>query len=376
LHSGLRIGLSLSGGGSRAIAFHLGCLRALHDLSILDRVDTLSCVSGGSVIGAAWAYSPGKSFEDFDFQMRAQLRRGFQLGMLGELIKPHRAVPMAASAVVWPIQDLYSKITTREPPLRRAYSRTQLLETVLADRLFERLTVTSSRRHNLRVVIGACELRTGSAFRFGSEFSGGWRYGKLFENEIPLATAVAASCAHPVALPAIDVEYEFETARGKLERRRVLLADGGLYDNLGLQVLEPGHEAAYNLHSHPCEYIICCNAGRGQDSGESLPIGWARRVPRCFELLHRRMQEISVHHLHELAQSGQIKGFAMPYLGQQDANLPWKADGFVRREQVVGYDTDFEAMSDQWIETLSQRGEQLTRILMERYLPQLVGARG
>ena len=51
------IGLALSGGGSRAIAFHLGCLRALHDLGILDRVKVLSTVSGGSVIGALYALS-------------------------------------------------------------------------------------------------------------------------------------------------------------------------------------------------------------------------------------------------------------------------------------------------------------------------------
>ena len=49
------IGLSLSGGGSRAIAFHLGCLRALHDLRILDEVRVISTVSGGSVIGALYA---------------------------------------------------------------------------------------------------------------------------------------------------------------------------------------------------------------------------------------------------------------------------------------------------------------------------------
>ena len=51
------IGLSLSGGGSRAIAFHLGCLRALHDRGILDQVRVISTVSGGSIIGAMYAYS-------------------------------------------------------------------------------------------------------------------------------------------------------------------------------------------------------------------------------------------------------------------------------------------------------------------------------
>ena len=46
------IGLALSGGGSRAMAFHLGCLRALHDEGLLDQVATISAVSGGSVLAA------------------------------------------------------------------------------------------------------------------------------------------------------------------------------------------------------------------------------------------------------------------------------------------------------------------------------------
>lgn len=44
------IALALSGGGARAMAFHLGCLRALHDLGILQRVSTITAVSGGSVL--------------------------------------------------------------------------------------------------------------------------------------------------------------------------------------------------------------------------------------------------------------------------------------------------------------------------------------
>src|SRR5919106_1722923 len=69
------IGLALSGGGSRAIAFHLGCLRALHDLGILDRVKVLSTVSGGSVIGALYALSD-EPFPAFEQRVRTTLRRG------------------------------------------------------------------------------------------------------------------------------------------------------------------------------------------------------------------------------------------------------------------------------------------------------------
>ena len=69
------IGLALSGGGSRAIAFHLGCLRALHQLNLLSRVSVLSTVSGGSVIGALYALSK-EPFPVFEERVRAVLRRG------------------------------------------------------------------------------------------------------------------------------------------------------------------------------------------------------------------------------------------------------------------------------------------------------------
>jgi len=46
-------GVSLSGGGIRAAAFHLGVLRGLHELGMLENMDYVASVSGGSWI-AAW----------------------------------------------------------------------------------------------------------------------------------------------------------------------------------------------------------------------------------------------------------------------------------------------------------------------------------
>src|SRR5438552_1583288 len=44
--------LCLSGGGFRAALFHLGALRRLNELGILSRIDTITSVSGGSIIAA------------------------------------------------------------------------------------------------------------------------------------------------------------------------------------------------------------------------------------------------------------------------------------------------------------------------------------
>src|SRR5204863_2406753 len=47
-----KVGLALSGGGFRASLFHIGVLARLAELDMLRHVEVLSCVSGGSIVGA------------------------------------------------------------------------------------------------------------------------------------------------------------------------------------------------------------------------------------------------------------------------------------------------------------------------------------
>ena len=63
-----RIGVALSGGGYRAAAFHLGTLRKLDELKILDHVDVFSTVSGGSIVGADYVLQkkPTSIYKDFE----------------------------------------------------------------------------------------------------------------------------------------------------------------------------------------------------------------------------------------------------------------------------------------------------------------------
>jgi hypothetical protein len=44
----------------------------------------------------------------------------------------------------------------------------------------------------------------------------------------------------------------------------------------------------------------------------------------------------------------------------------------LRREETIGYPTDFAAMSDVWIDRLSARGEELTRCLITQYMPEVI----
>lgn len=365
------IGLALSGGGSRAMAFHLGCLRALNDLEILQDVGVLSTISGGSVIGAYYAYTPQKSFEEFERDIRGFLRTGFQGKIMVELLKPQNLLACGSSFCATRIDGGIAHLLKREPVLQRFPSRSDLFCNILKSDIFPSLKMDSHRRKDLQVVIGACELRTGTAFRFGNSKSGGWRHGQIVSEGIDVAFAVAASAAFPILLPTLDRTFLFDK-KGQQQKHRVVLTDGGVYDNLGLQVLEPGRDSNFSLHNFPCDFLIACNAGHGQDSGKEVPWGFLTRVKRSFEVVHRRVQDSTMHRLHHLKSSGSIKGFVLPYLGQQDNSLPWKPSMLVPREDVMSYPTDFAAMPEVWIEKLSNRGEQLTRALVSYYLSDLI----
>src|SRR5579864_336960 len=49
-----KLGLALSGGGFRASLFHVGVLARLAELGILRKVEVISTVSGGSIVGALY----------------------------------------------------------------------------------------------------------------------------------------------------------------------------------------------------------------------------------------------------------------------------------------------------------------------------------
>lgn len=58
-----KLGVALSGGGFRASFFHIGLLAAMAEYDMLRHVEVLSCVSGGSIIGAHYALQVKKLLE-------------------------------------------------------------------------------------------------------------------------------------------------------------------------------------------------------------------------------------------------------------------------------------------------------------------------
>lgn len=359
------IALALSGGGARAMAFHLGCLRALHDRGILDKVKVISTVSGGSVIGATWAYSES-DFEAFDARVTAVLRRGLQWEIAREIFLSWQGAKIVATLLVaglgslilaialfalsrsrrWlsvPTTRLEAALTSLGRRLPIWASFTTAFEAALARALFGTRRMNEVARSGLTTIINACDLRTGTAFRFGSKKSGGWRYGNIVNGAPTVAKAVAASAAFPILLPPLIETFEFER-KGARSTDTVSLTDGGVFDNLGVAVLEPGREQDIS-YSFPVTHLISLNAGGGQFDGEERHYWWFGRVARSFGAVHRKAQDALYQRLHKHVETGELRAFGMIYLGQQDNRLPWHPPDLVRREQVKDYPTDFAPAS-------------------------------
>lgn len=371
-----KIGLALSGGGSRAIAFHLGCLRALHQLGLLDQVKVLSTVSGGSVIGALFAANRDP-FPEFEARVQQLLARGFVrptilkalttteglrafycwvlLILANVLLLPISWVTRAISLLVPADRKKYWQADRLRTPIRRFASRTTILLRMLEDEVFQGRRLRDLPDNGPLLIVNAADLRTGSAFCFSRQGSGSWRLGELAATDVTLAHAVTASAAYRLLLPALDEILPFNKKDGSRREERVTLTDGGVYDNLGLAPLWPDRDPQVSLNVTDVDTIICCRAGYGLRFDPPSQFLLAR-MTSVFACIHDRAQNAAMKRLFDLLDSGKLKGFLLPYLGQNDSRLSFPPDDLVTREEVYDYPTDFSAMPEEWIRRLSKRG--------------------
>jgi predicted acylesterase/phospholipase RssA len=358
-----RLGLSISGGGFRATCFGLGCLRALHDQGLLPQLTVISGISGGSLLAALYSYGPAE-FKECDALVVEQLRRGLQLEVVRRALRPDAAVRTTAHA----LRAALARKSAES--VLRGVTRSDALRDTLAARVFGNRLMDQVNHPGLATVITATDLRTSNAVRFGTLRSACSAYGTIRE-PIRVAEAVAASGAFPLLLPAIERVYTFSrTPDEPGERHAVLLTDGGVYDNLGLSVLEPGRSASHTAHVYDVDYIIACDAGRGR-----LPLAAGHfatsRLKRSYDVTYRRAQDAARARLHQAAEAGLIEGFVHTYLGMPDERMPVPIADLVPAEDVRQYPTNFRAMPKDAMETISLRGEQLTRTLLAHYCPTL-----
>lgn len=256
-----QIGLVLSGGGIRAMAFHAGVLRHMAEQGELEQVTNLSTVSGGSlVIGLIMQLAGGKwpSSEDYLTKILPRLalkltkqrqplsqalQRLIAIDVKGAITSLHQSLSM---------QDVIS--TTIFFWLRQPWRWRDRLH-LLADAYRHCWGITSTLGElNLAPewTINGTSAEYGVRFRFKHNIMGDYKAGYAMCAHIPLADAMAVSSAvpglfGPYRLPtpkgewfewSTDLAQKIQTGLAKpksLEFDWLDLYDGGVYDNLGLE---------------------------------------------------------------------------------------------------------------------------------------------
>jgi NTE family protein len=293
--------VTLSGGGARAAAFGLGVLQELkatgfelqgRPTTLLDEVDLISGVSGGSVLAAYYAAFGDEVFTSFE---RDFLLVPFQSSLVRDILSP---------------QSLH-RLTSPW------WGRSNTLALHL-DALFRGVTFGElrARRPSPRLLVTATDLTTGAPFEFTPE-----QFALICSDldSVPLSFAVAASSAVPLLLSPVTVRNYAGSCESGMnaadatvadrnlsarlrqriaasyqdaqERPYLHLVDGGLADNLGVRGLVDHTMAGGSLDESfgalpegSVHHIVLVSVNSERDLGER--IDRTDRVPGVGQVLN------------------------------------------------------------------------------------------
>jgi predicted acylesterase/phospholipase RssA len=233
------LAVSLSGGGYRAAAFHLGTLRFLNRADLLRDVVGLSTVSGGTICGMAWVVSAldGKPFTEFYTEFSSYLRQTNVIqqaleGLTGD--RDHGSSEWAS--LIRSASDVYAR-----PEL-------------FGDRRFAEVLGSDTLQLE-EAIFNSTEFHTALDFRFRRSKDErallgnvNYRLPKEVAQHIRLADIVAASSCFPGGFEPLvfpqhfhwTQQYPLDAALNDLGteyQNGLPLMDGGIYDNQGVDSL-------------------------------------------------------------------------------------------------------------------------------------------
>ena len=260
--------LCLSGGGYRAMIFHIGALWRLNEFGYLRKLNRISSVSGGSITAAVL----GMNWSRLEFDDK---------GVAGNF----------KSQVANPVRKLADKTIDRKAIFSGILTPGSISDKV-AD-AYSKYLYGDKTLQDLpdepRFVINATNVQSGALWRFMKPYMRDWRVGEVKNPTVPLAVAVAASSAFPPVLSPAELELDdsdFTPNTGADLQKEpyttdVVLSDGGVYDNLGL-------ETAWKRY----KTILVSDAG-GQMAPEPDPKrDWAGHIYRVLNLIDNQVRSL------------------------------------------------------------------------------------
>jgi NTE family protein len=283
------VALCLSGGGYRAMLFHVGVLRRLGDAGWLSRLDRISSVSGGSIVAAVLALA----WDELDLGADGGSDRFVERveEPVRRLARHTIDVPSVATGIALP-----------------GVSISERLAAAYRERLFGGATLQELPEEPA-FVINATNVGSGELLRFSRRYLADWRVGRINQPDVEVATAVASSSAFPPVLSPARIrlgDADWITEEGNdldapENRDEIVLTDGGVYDNLGL-------ETAWKR----CRTVLVSDAG-GRMASDPDPEGdWARHTIRVLKVIDNQVRALRKRQVIEGFKRGDRTGL---YLG-------------------------------------------------------------
>ena len=223
----MKIGLALSGGGIRAVVFHLGVLSRLANQALLEKITFLSTVSGGSLaIALVWVCSQSSWPSSVYF--------------LKHIIQNSRYLLTERD-----LQQNYI-FQTLKSPWQLVHGRASVLGGVLQN-CWGIKGLLSDLPDVPRWIINATCYETGKNWRFMRKRMGDYLAGYVLSPQLPIAQAVAVSAAYPGLIGSLTLrtnrfvwhkyDNSGQTRQHGARFAALHLWDGGVYDNLGIEAL-------------------------------------------------------------------------------------------------------------------------------------------
>jgi NTE family protein len=264
-----KIGLSLSGGGYRATAFHLGTLNKLQQMGILQHVDTISTISGGSIIGAYYCLNKG-DYEAFSKSLYEAVQ---QKNVVKKVLLSSTFLQLVLFTLVFLGGGIYCLFTQYAWLFLVFFALFLLLlfkfqfsifpvstriEKVYDDFFYHQKTL-SQLPDTPKLIIGSTNLDTNRPFTFSKHWMQDSTYQyrnpqppiEFLPAQFPIARAVMASSCVPFAFTPITIDNQFYKNPDDIGKIHPLLIDGGVYDNQGIHKIMQGD----------CNFVITSDAG-------------------------------------------------------------------------------------------------------------------
>ncbi len=270
--------LCLSGGGYRAMLFHVGVLWRLNELGLLGQLKRISSVSGGSITAAVLGMEWNRlGWSTVGGAPRIADRTQFQDRVVAPLRKMG-ATTIDVSSVIWGTLNPWTWISDQ---VVDNYN-----EVLFHGRTLQDLPADND---GPRFILNATNVKTGSLWRFSRPYMADYRVGMIENPTVSLAEAVAASSAFPPVLSpmrlALDPQaFKPGVPQGNVPpelRQEAILTDGGVYDNLGLEPVWKRYKT-----------VLVSDAGRKMDDDLSPRTDWASHSRRLIDLLQHQVSNL------------------------------------------------------------------------------------